>query len=89
MITVQLRWIVSSNSEFPFQWTLPEDTTIEKLCKMVIDKNNLWHGNPRFSVVKIYGDDMFKRYKKSFISYICSWIKKMKFLRKYTKKNKS
>ena len=36
-----------------------QDTTIEKLCKMVIDKNNLWHGNPRFSVVKIYGDDMF------------------------------
>jgi hypothetical protein len=59
MITVQLRWIVSSNSEFPFQWTLPEDTTIEKLCKMVIDKNNLWYGNPTFSVVKIYGDDMF------------------------------
>jgi hypothetical protein len=25
----------------------------------MIDKNNIWPGNPSFSVVKIYGKDMF------------------------------
>jgi len=59
MITVHLRWILSPNQDFPFIWTLPEETSIGEISKMVIDKNNIWPGNPSFSVVKIYGKEMF------------------------------
>ena len=59
MIEVQLRWILSNNQGFPFCYKVFEKTTIGEICQMVLNQNNTWHINPTFSVVKIYGKDMF------------------------------
>ena len=59
MTEVHLRWILSNDQGFPFHYKVSEDTTVGEICKMVLEQNNLWHINPTFSVVKIYGTDMF------------------------------
>ena len=53
MIEVHLRWILSQSENFPFRYNVPEETTVGEICKMVKDQNNLWLGNPTFSVVKL------------------------------------
>ena len=59
MIDVHLRWILSNDQGFPFRYRVSEKTTIKEICQMVLNQNNNWPINPTFSVVKIYGKDMF------------------------------
>jgi hypothetical protein len=59
MINVHLRWIFSNDEGFPFRYTVFEKTTIKEICQMVLNQNNTLNINPTFSVVKIYGKDMF------------------------------
>ena len=50
---VNLRWSRCGSGAFPFQYDVEESTTVREVCRMVIETNNRWHGNPRFSVVKV------------------------------------
>jgi hypothetical protein len=59
MIDVHLRWVLSKDEGFPFRYRVFEKTTIKEICQMVLNQNNNWPINPTFSVVKIYGKDMF------------------------------
>jgi len=59
MIEVHLRWILSQNEDFPFRYKVSEQSTVGEICKMVKDQNNMWPGNPTFSVVKLRGQDAF------------------------------
>jgi hypothetical protein len=59
MINVHLRWILSNDQGYPFSYKVSEQTTIGEICQMVLNQNNNWYINPTFSVVKIYGNDMF------------------------------
>lgn len=59
MINVHLRWILSNDQGYPFSYKVSEQTTIGEICQMVLNQNNNWYINPTFSVVKIYGKDMF------------------------------
>ena len=51
-VRVNLRWSRGS-SAFPFQYDVDAGTTVREVCMMVLETNNRWHGNPRFSVVKV------------------------------------
>ena len=51
-VRVNLRWSRGS-SAFPFQYDVDVGTTVREVCMMVLETNNRWHGNPRFSVVKV------------------------------------
>lgn len=51
-VRVNLRWSRGS-SAFPFQYDVDAATTLREVCMMVLETNNRWHGNPRFSVVKV------------------------------------
>ena len=54
MIQVHLRWVFSPNPDnFPFRYNVSKETTVGEICKMVLDQNNIWPGNPTFSVVKL------------------------------------
>lgn len=60
MIKVMLRWCMSGpHSGCPFQYNLPETTTIGEICKMVIETNNQWwnkgHSSGKWTTVKICG----------------------------------
>jgi hypothetical protein len=52
-VRVNLRWLRGGSDTFPFQYELDENTTVREVCGMVLETNNRWHGNPRFSVVKV------------------------------------
>ena len=54
---VFLKWSLSSQESYPFCFDVQENITIGELCKMVLRQNNQWHGNPTFSIVKIYDED--------------------------------
>lgn len=61
MVKVKLRWCMS-NPHFgcPFQYDVPETTTIGEICKLVLATNNNWfdnggHVSSRWSVIKICG----------------------------------
>lgn len=63
-----LRWSLSPQESYPFCFDVQKHTTIGEICKMVLTKNNQWHGNPTFSVVKIYDEDTKLLDEKSTIS---------------------
>ena len=50
---VHLRWRMAQHPAYPFHYEVPETTTVADVCRMVIDTNNLWPGNPHFSVVRV------------------------------------
>jgi hypothetical protein len=57
-----LRWCISRvHSGFPFQFDIPETTTVGSLCQMVKDRNLEWcysgHSEKPFNVVKICGNN--------------------------------
>jgi hypothetical protein len=51
---VHLRWRKAPHPAYPFHYEVAETTTVGEVCRMVVDANNVWHGNPRFSVVRVY-----------------------------------
>jgi hypothetical protein len=69
MIEVHLRWIMSQSEDYPFCYTVSEETTVEELCKMVKDQNNFWLGNPTFSIVKLREKGLFLDDKKPISSF--------------------
>ena len=54
---VYLRWTKSSRCSFPFVFNVSEETTIDEICKMVIEENNRNDINPSFFIVKILAKD--------------------------------
>ena len=54
---VYLRWTKSSRCSFPFCFDVSEETTVEEICKMVIQENNSNDVNPPFFIVKILSKD--------------------------------
>ncbi len=52
-VRVNLRWSRCGSGAFQFQYDVEENTTVREVCRMVLETNNRWHGNPRFSVVKV------------------------------------
>ena len=50
---VHLRWKMAEHPAYPFHYEVSETTTVGEVCSMVMDTNNVWPGNPRFSVVRV------------------------------------
>ena len=50
---VHLRWKMAEHPAYPFHYEVSETTTVDEVCRMVMDTNNVWPGNPHFSVVRV------------------------------------
>ena len=50
---VHLRWKMSEHPAYPFHYAVAETTTVAEVCRMVRDTNNVWPGNPHFSIVRV------------------------------------
>ena len=50
---VHLRWKMAEHPAYPFHYEVSESTTVGEVCSMVMETNNVWPGNPLFSVVRV------------------------------------
>jgi len=50
---VHLRWKMAEHPAYPFHYEVAETTTVAEVCRMVMDANNVWPGNPHFSIVRV------------------------------------
>ena len=65
---VYLRWTKSSRCSFPFVFNVSSETTIDEICKMVIEENNRNDINPSFFIVKILAKDNTYAKNSDFVS---------------------
>ena len=65
---VYLRWTKSSRCSFPFVFNVSSETTIDEICKIVIEENNRNDMNPSFFIVKILAKDNTYAKNSDFVS---------------------